>query len=578
MLAQSGRGYRLDRGGGVRKFLVGLLPVVFVASVDPSGWSPFGPLRWALVLTFTLALGAAFAHRWTLASIPKPLRLVGLGFLGWMTLATVLSADRWPAWFGTAERHLGLFTWVLFALAMLSGAAFVDDDRRTLAWGCVVAAYLLGAYVLWERVFGPPIALAKGASNRVDGPFGSAVFLAAACLLLAPISFGLARESRAWKRCVATGGGVLALFAMVASGSRGPLVALLGVGVLIVLSRGRRAVVVLIPLGLVLVVASAMINRAAFERSESAARADEWRIGSRAVEQRPLLGVGPEGYRLVFPRLVDDAYVTQYGRAEITDRAHSAPLDVAIIGGLPAGLLYVALLVLIGRRSWRVLRSDSGVLGGLAAGVVAYGVQSLVLFPLADLDPLWWLMIGSLMVEERIAIKHHVAKVMAPALAFCTLVGATIGVLDVAADRASKRALSARMKLDPVGAAGAAHAATRARPDSVRYRVVAARALTTADEVAPLQAALDELRVADRLSPLDPAVIEERARVTAHLAVRTGDATDLTSARVAVDAFVQADPRNPRAWQSLADVARRQGDMAAANSAVARAEELRKKV
>lgn len=561
----------------MRRVLIGLLPVAFVASVDPSGWSPFGPLRWALVLTFTLALGAGFAPKWTFASIPKPVRVVGLLFLGWMMLATLFSADRWPAWFGTAERHLGLFTWVLFAVAMLTGAAFGDDDLRTLAWGCVAASWILGIYVLWERVLGPPIALAKGATNRVDGPFGSAVFLAAACCLLAPVSFGVARESTAWKRWVSMGGGVLALFAMVASGSRGPLVAMLGVGLLLVLSRGRRAIAVLIPLGLILIVASATIDRSAFQRSESAARADEWRIGTRAVERRPLLGVGPEGYRLVFPRLVDDAYVKQYGRAEITDRAHSAPLDVAIVGGLPAGLLYVALLVLIGRRTWFVLRSDSGVRGGFAAGIAAYGVQSLVLFPLADLDPLWWLMIGSLLVQQRVPIKLRVAKVMAPALAFFALVGATIGVLDVAADRSSKKALSARMQLDPVGAAGAARAATRARPDSVRYRVVAARALTTADEVAPLHAALDELKMADRLSPHDPSVIEERARVAAHLAVRTGDATDLTSARVAVDAFVQADPRNPRAWQSLADVARRQGDVAAASSAVVRAEELRKK-
>jgi O-antigen ligase len=563
----------------VRRALIGLLPVVFVASVDPAGWSPFGPLRWAVVLIFTLALGASFARDWSFGGIPKAMRVVGVVFLAWMTLATVFSADRWPAWFGTAERHLGLFTWVLFAVAMFTGAAFDDDDRLVLAWGCVAASWAVGLYVVWERVIGPPIVLAtKGTSSRVDGPFGSAVFLAAACCLLAPVSFGLARESRSWKRWVAVGGGVLTLFAMVASGSRGPLVALVAVGAVVAVRHGRRAVIALIPLGVVLIVAGTLIDRAAFQRTESAARADEWRIGMRAVERHPLLGVGPEGYRLVFPSLVDDAYVTQYGRSEITDRAHSAPLDLAIIGGLPAGLLYVALLALIGKRAWLVVSTDSGPLGGMAAGVMAYGLQSLVLFPLADLDPLWWLMIGSLLVKQRVVITERVANVMAPALAFLAFVGATIGVLDVAADRDAKRALSARMQLDPAGAASAARSATRARPDSVRYRVVAARALTTADEVEPLEEALHELSMADHLSPRDPAVIEERARVTAHLALRTGATGDLTAARAAVDAFVQADPRNPRAWLSLVDIARRQGDTVMADSAAARAEQLRKKV
>lgn len=72
-------------------------------------------------------------------------------------------------------------------------------------------------------------------------------------------------------------------------------------------------------------------------------------------------------------------------------------------------------------------------------------------------------------------------------------------------------------------------------------------------------------------------MIEERARVTAHLAVRAGAEIDLTAARAAVDAFVQADPRNPRAWLSLVDVARRQGDTRAADSAAVRADQLRKK-
>jgi O-antigen ligase len=567
----------------MRRALIGVLPVVFVASVDPSGWSPFGPLRWAAVLIVTLALGASFARHWSFVAIPKAVRVVGLVFLGWMTLATLFSTDRWPAWFGTAERHLGLFTWVLFAVALLTGTAFDDDDRRALAWGCVAASWAVGLYVVWERVIGPPIALAtKGTSSRVDGPFGSAVFLAAACCLLVPVSFGVARENRSWKRWVAIGGGVLVLFAMVASGSRGPLVALVGVGLLVVLGHGRRAVIALIPLGIVLIVGSAVIDRDAFQRTESAARADEWRIGTRAVGQHPILGVGPEGYRLVFPSLVDDAYVTHYGRAEITDRAHSAPLDLTIMGGLPAGLLYVALLGLVGKRAWLVLRSNSGLPGGVAAGVLAYGLQSLVLFPLADLDPLWWLLIGSVVVEQPVVMRARVmpepvAKFMAPTLAFFAFVGATIGVLDVAADRDAKRALSARMQLDPAGAATAALSATRARPDSVRYRVVAARSLSTADEIAPLEAALHELKMADRLSPRDPAVIEERARVTAHLAVRTGEEINLTAARAAVDAFVEADPRNPRAWLSLVDIARRQGDTAVADSAAVRAEELRKK-
>ena len=75
-----------------------------------------------------------------------------------------------------------------------------------------------------------------------------------------------------------------------------------------------------------------------------------------------MLGVGPEGYRVVFPQVVDAAYVRSYGVAVYPDRAHNGLLDVTLDGGVVAGLLYAALLACCatrGARCAREIRSTS---------------------------------------------------------------------------------------------------------------------------------------------------------------------------------------------------------------------------
>jgi hypothetical protein len=86
-------------------------------------------------------------------------------------------------------------------------------------------------------------------------------------------------------------------------------------------------------------------------------------------------------------------YERTYGREVLPDRAHSAPLDLAAAGGLPAAMLYVALtggVVVVAVRRMR-----SGVpAAALAVAVIAYLVQQLLLFPIAELDPILGLAAG----------------------------------------------------------------------------------------------------------------------------------------------------------------------------------------
>jgi O-antigen ligase len=662
-----------------RSAVVAAMPVVTVAAVDPSGLAPFGPLRFAAVSALTLAIAALLLCRGR-PTVPRPVAWLGATVLVLAGVSTI-AAGSMSAVVGTSERHYGFVTICIVAIAFLAGSAMDDRERLALRLGSVVAGVFVGGYTLWETFVSPPIAI-QGASGRSGGPFGSAAFLGAACCLLFPLAIGSAAEMR-WQRWFSRAVALTLLASVLASGTRAAVVALGVVGIVAGLQSGRlRQVFVMnfrVPVIAAGLIALAVVSMglSGFSRgSKGASRLGEWRIGVAAVRQHPLLGVGPEGYRTVFPHVVDDAYVMAYGRVEITDRAHSGPLDLAIALGIPAGLAYLGLVALVLRRAWRLRRTNLAV----AAAVAAYFVQQLVLFPLSELDPLAWMLAGTLFAtstpEPRVrsnpgsplvdqaAVRagpdgagsgHHVADgnavalalderlqltagrhaqpaehrpdgagsgdhvadgnavalalderpqltagvssagggedlpsgaadvVVAPprwarplavacAMASIAVVGA--GVLEVAADHAAKRALAARATLDPQRAASEGRRVVQLRPDLVRNRVIAARAIETADEEAPLREALAMLDRAEELASGDPAVTEERALVLARIADRTGRPIDRIAARAAYEHLVISDPRNPRAWRGLALVARVSGDELRATEATRRAQVL----
>jgi tetratricopeptide (TPR) repeat protein len=305
-------------------------------------------------------------------------------------------------------------------------------------------------------------------------------------------------------------------------------------------------------------------------------RLDEWRVAVRVVARHPLAGVGPEGYRIAFGGAVDDAYEQAHGRDPLPDRAHDALLDVAVTTGLPGVLAYVLLLAAAGAFAVRALLSSPPWVAGMAAGVLAYAAQSLFLFPVAELEPVAWLLAG--IVASCVARPGELTAVRAPralpaAAAGLAAVALVAGVLDLVADRDARTALVAA---GAGGHAGPGHPrrAARLRPDAVRYRLVAARALEARGSVEGLAAAVATLDTALSLSPRDPVVRSERARLLLERARRSGSAADVAAAREALERLGSADPRNAQVLLRLGLGRQLAGDAAGAEHAWLRAERL----
>ena len=255
--------------------------------------------------------------------------------------------------------------------------------------GLVVAGFGVGAIATAEALGWEPTVL--DVADRLSGTFGSPAYLGAATALLLPIAIGVAAPTTSTSSRVrvvgAVGGGGAPGCRVPRLGGAGGVAGARGrrrswslrphagaVQALVRRRPGRSAAIAvgLASVAVVVLVATPVGSRLGDatdpDRAGGRGRIDEWRVAANVVADHPVVGVGPEGYRTAFHEGVDERYERAHGRRQQPDRAHSAPLDLALIGGLPLLAVWVAVLALVGRAAWRLLRDGAPWERGLAAG------------------------------------------------------------------------------------------------------------------------------------------------------------------------------------------------------------------
>ena len=103
-----------------------------------------------------------------------------------------------------------------------------------------------------------------------------------------------------------------------------------------------------------------------------------WPMALKGFEEKPILGWGQEGFNYVFNKNYDPA---MYGQETWFDRAHNAPLDFLVAGGILGFLSYFALfasaLYLLWFRKNNLSVTERSILTGLFAG---YLFQAIFVF------------------------------------------------------------------------------------------------------------------------------------------------------------------------------------------------------
>jgi hypothetical protein len=268
----------------------------------------------------------------------------------------------------------------------------------------------------------------RGRDWRASGFYGHYTTYAEALQLIASLAFGLfiaLRDKRSWS-------GALLMMAVVGLGAALLLTVtraswlsfLLSAFVIVSLGASRRTVLILLACALPLAFAGLFVlqqkrNVGFFDQRDDSIRWRETvqREGFRLLVSRPrhlLVGVGMDSIKRYWRQwgLFDN------GRLPI-GHMHSTPLQLALERGVPALLMWLALLVVYARMLWRLVRSRSlegwierGIVLGALGGLVGFFSSGMVHYNLGDSEVamIFYLIMGLSLLVERESRKELSAE------------------------------------------------------------------------------------------------------------------------------------------------------------------------
>jgi len=372
---------------------------------------PFLPLYVETSLFFPYIAGKGFAFRILveiaaagfvlLALADKAYRpkwswtlLIYMALVAWMFIADLFAVNPDKAFWSNYERMDGFVTLIhVFVLFVVAGS--VLSQKLWKRWWLTVLAASSVVAIHGVLQLAGTLQIHQG-GVRLDANFGNAAYLAAYLLFIIAIALWQAIEAKGWLRYVLFALATLQTILLFATATRGAVLGFVGASVLGAVlwafqsgKQGRRigagvlvGILVLIG-GFYLARDSAFIQEnpaltriASISVADGSTRFTLWHMAFEGVMERPVLGWGHEGFGYVFTKYFDPSL---YAQEPWFDRAHNVFIDWMVYGGIPAFLLFVALLISGVVGLWRApLTKLERVM--LTCALAAYAFQALFVF------------------------------------------------------------------------------------------------------------------------------------------------------------------------------------------------------
>lgn len=374
------------------------VPLVFSVYFYPSHIAPQTFLFRLIVEAMLFAYLVLVLRNSAYAPKFSPMLWAVAVFIGAQALAGAFGVDPIQSFFSDFERHWGFVTIIHFFAFFVIVSAVVREERswRWLLAVSVGASFLSAGYGVYQFFFED--------IGRIYSTIGNAGFFATYLLLNAALALWLALGAffaRPWRFAF---GGIALVNAVVAmlTSTRAAMLALaagifvIGCGYIFWYEyKTKRLKMVLATLLVVFVLVGGAVlalahtgfgakigisRLAIFSLSDVTTRTRlfAWQAGWKGFLDAPLLGAGPENFKVVFNKYFDSGfYAYEIGETEF-DRAHNIFIEQLSTGGaigfIAYGTLFAVFLYLVwsGRRTG-ALSAHASII--LAAFAVAYGVQ-----------------------------------------------------------------------------------------------------------------------------------------------------------------------------------------------------------
>jgi putative inorganic carbon (HCO3(-)) transporter len=118
----------------------------------------------------------------------------------------------------------------------------------------------------------------------------------------------------------------------------------------------------------------AMTERLSIELLLKEARFPAWKLSLNAIQERPILGWGPENFSIAIDKYYDSGILILTG--QWWDRAHNFLLDIGITIGIPGLLIYLALFAILLWQLRKLKYANLQEYGHESTRMIAHGIQA----------------------------------------------------------------------------------------------------------------------------------------------------------------------------------------------------------
>ena len=595
-------GARGDGWRAARRAIVATAALAALVAFDVGTLDVFNVAKLAIVVLGALSIVVSWAAewawtgRWPLRRAPLMLPVGAVVVAACITTAT--STNVRISILGFYGSYDGLVLVLACAVLFLGvGDSFDAEHLRPALLGLFgIGGGLVALYALFQthdRVFDGAspwdwVTWGKASFQRTGAiwsTLGNPNHLAGLVAMLLPIGVVLVLGSRSRRERVLVGVlEAVLLVELVQTTTRGAWIAaavslpVLAVLLLGEVRRHRRAAAMVVGsfvafalLSLAVVVATPSLNARYREllevggKDSLTARVELSKSAVRIGAARPLVGTGPDLFRVAFQWHQTPRFVAVFGPRRIANGAHNMFLNQFATQGM-VGLAALAWLVIAafwrGLRALRGTDGDARLVGaGLVAALVAFVVQSSFNVQQVALTTLFWALLGLVSVYARdaapvvtspsgVSRPNVVRALVGGAITLACVAVAVVAVRPWTADDSALRAARVAADGSFLDAREHARAAASGNPWEARYVAAEAELSTRAADRAPgnpeprLREAVRAYRRLMEIQPADAAFLHDYSEVL--LALGRRDA-----ARYVLSRAVEANPHDPLLKEKL---------------------------
>ncbi len=336
----------------VNLFLLPLLYTPFTHDVFGIGKATLVRIIGGILLL--LAATDALRGRFRLA--PNSMLYLVVSFFGLVMLAGLTSVHVPTSIFGLRHRFFGIISYLPILIIFLSAAKIRwTPERLLLMFQAFTLSAVLVSVVGLAQVLGAgfPVDLKFKFGKAAYSTFGNPNFVGVFLVMSVPIALTMISEADRKTRIywlIATAAIIGGIWATLSAGAWVSGVIIMMAYGLLHLSRkamisGRQLAVIALICAIAVSVFGALILGQ--EGRHARDRIETWKASLRVMSDFPLTGTGPDTMRFVIQKYKG---VVPGVDQEIPEDAHNLFLTIGATTGVPALIIFIALLAVIGRR------------------------------------------------------------------------------------------------------------------------------------------------------------------------------------------------------------------------------------